>query len=153
MVLNSKFPIPSLREYIKSLRNIYTEWSSKTPLRKWCYLYGIGKISTKMIGITVFEDDQTLSWYSYMGYIYYGFCTMLAIYTIVYYSLQGESSKGFSCTCMLVGPGYGVSLNFNNFSFSFDTILKVNKKICFIVYRAYRFCIWHCQNVDMVYII
>lgn len=124
MVLNSKFPIPTFRDYLRSLQNfrhIREEWNSKTPLQKWCYLYGMGKLSGKMIGVTTFEDDQNLTWYSYMQYSYYAVSSILAIYTIAYFLLQGQFLKGLPCTCMMVGPMYGVS--FNQFTYFFSILL------------------------------
>lgn len=43
MVVSSKFKIPTGRELLKSLNNARGEWAIKTPLQKWCYLYGIGR--------------------------------------------------------------------------------------------------------------
>lgn len=109
MVLNKQFEVPPPRELLKMATN-RSEWHTKTPFQKWCYLYGIGKASCSPIGITLFQDDQTLYWYAYFLFVYSSLYLMLAIYTSAYYISHGEPSKCLPCTCLLIGPVMAVSL-------------------------------------------
>lgn len=113
MVLNKHFKVPSPRELLTLAMN-RNEWQSKTPFQKWCCLYGIGKASCSPIGITLFQDDQTLYWYAYFLFVYSGLYLLLAIYTSIYYINIGEASKFLPCTCLLVGPVMAVSFHLSN---------------------------------------
>lgn len=114
MVLNEKLPIPSFLDLIRSLPTIRTEWSLKTPLQKWCYFYGIGRMVIKPVQVPVFEEDQTLSWLSYQMCVYVGSYILLAIYTFYYHLIRGEMVKCLPCTCLL-GLVIAVSLKFTIF--------------------------------------
>lgn len=126
MVLNTKFPVPLFRDYVQSLRNIRNireEWSAKSPLEKWCYIYGIGKISGRMTGLPPFEEEMRVTWYSYAGYAIFATYTALALYTNVYYWLHGDFLRGLPCTCVLIGPWMGVDLNLYCISFNENSII------------------------------
>lgn len=126
MVLSKELKTLSLKELFKSLRSIRYEWKYRTPYQKFCYLYSIGKIAFGLIGIPLFQEDRTLHWYSYFGYIYFGIYTILAIYTAIFYILRGESSKCLNCTCLLIGPLLSVSSinSFIKISIEKDIILS-----------------------------
>lgn len=100
MVLNQKLEIPSTRELIKITIN-RSQWNSRTPLQKWYYLYGIGRTFLVPTGYKVFEEDQTLPWYSYFTPAYITVYFLLAIYTSFHYTSQGEFVKFLPCTCLL----------------------------------------------------
>lgn len=100
MVLNQKLEIPSTRELIKITFN-RSQWNSRTPLQKWYYLYGIGRTFLIPTGYKVFEEDQTLPWYSYFTPAYITVYFLLAIYTSFHYTSQGEFVKFLPCTCLL----------------------------------------------------
>lgn len=100
MKLNAKLKIPSALELLKSLRTIRTDWSYKTPNQKWCYIYATGKIMAKPLGLPLFEEDQTIHWYSYSQYIICGTYFVLVLYTAYYYAIRGEVEKWLSSTCL-----------------------------------------------------
>lgn len=108
-MLNEKLKIPSLRELIKITFN-RRKWSSKTPYKKWCYLYGIGRAFFSTIGIKAYQDDQSLSWIAFIPFVSTAAYTILAIYTVIYFVSHGEPFKCLPCTCLLVGPVYCVRL-------------------------------------------
>lgn len=54
MALNKKIDAPSLREMLQ-FRNIGAEWKLKTSYQKYCYIYGIGKYSLRVLGIYRFN--------------------------------------------------------------------------------------------------
>lgn len=108
-MLNEKLEIPSVRELAKVTMN-RSEWTSKTPFKKWCFLYGIGSAVNKTIGITLFTEDQTLSWLAFLPFATITIYTVLAIYTVFYFSSHGEPFKCLPCTCILIGPLYSVRI-------------------------------------------
>ena len=111
MVLNTKFTIPTAIEYLRSAVTIRSDWNTKTPLQKFCYFYGIGKITLDMIGFPIFNDDQRLRWKTYMGHVFFITIFILSGYTIVYYILlKGDILAGLPSTCILGGPVVAVSL-------------------------------------------
>ena len=111
MVLNTKFTIPTAIEYLRSAVTIQRDWSSKTPLQKFCYFYGFGKIPVDMIGFTIFNDDQRLRWKSYLVHAIFITIFILSGFTIVYYILlKGDVLSGLPSTCILGGPVVAVSL-------------------------------------------
>lgn len=113
MVLNKKVKILSARELVKSFRTIKTDWGSKTPNQKWCYFYAVGKMMTKPIGLPLFEEDQSIHWYSYSSYGVVGFYALLVLYTAYYYFMHDEPEMIFPSTC-LFGIIFCVSFLENN---------------------------------------
>lgn len=101
MVLNENPKIPSTRELFRSIRTIRGDWKLKTPLQKWCYLYGIGRAALYPPRVPSFEDDDTISFRSYQGIIYATIYVLLAFYTLWYHIIRGEFYKALPCTCIL----------------------------------------------------
>lgn len=101
MILEQNLRIPKPFELIKLTYGKNHELSSKTPLEKWCYLYGIGRMFMAPIGYTIFEDDQTLRWYSKTTPIFCITYVLLSVNTAFYYIEQGEFFKFLPCTCLL----------------------------------------------------
>lgn len=109
-MFNKKLPIPTVRELLRSVRTIRKDWNEKTPLQKWSYLYGIGRALCVVVQVPLYKDDQTLSWLAYQGCLYFGIYFILGVYTIYYYWMIGEVARSLPCTCILVGPILGVSV-------------------------------------------
>lgn len=107
MILNRKFNVPTTRELLKCLMD-RKEWASKSPLRKWLYLYGVGKSLCNVIKITSYKEDQKLCWFSYYPLFYVAVHLILVVYTTVYYISNGEFNKCLPCTCLFIGPVCGV---------------------------------------------
>lgn len=103
MVLNKKYVRPSALEYLRTFRTIHEDWKQKSPLAKWCYINGIGKIACSSLGLPSFQKDQKLKWYSFLGYFLCGIYIVLGVYTLIYYLLQDEFMKGLPCTCNIAG--------------------------------------------------
>lgn len=101
MAPNKKLVIPTGRELLKSIRNIRADWKMKSPLQKWCYLYGIGRASCTVMILPVFEGDQTLHWLAYQGIVHGGLFIILAAYTVAYHWIGGQYAKCLPCTCLL----------------------------------------------------
>lgn len=91
MVLNENLKIPSTRDLFIALRYRETR-KSKTPLEKWCHLYGIGRFVAKLPSSTAFIDDQTLNWFIYCSIVFTIYYLCLTIYT-AYYISNGEPFK------------------------------------------------------------
>lgn len=88
---------PFWSDLSKWWKNFKNKWHVKTPRQKWFVVYEIGVKLSKLIGITVYENVQ-LRWYSYfpgvIGLIYFS----TVFYTLWYYSMKGEFSRGLQCT-------------------------------------------------------
>lgn len=106
MIINQKFNVPTTRELFKCLMN-RREWKLKSPLQKWLHLYGIGKSLCKVIKMKVYEEDQTLCWFSYYPLFYLVVHVILVVYTTAHYILRGEFDKFLPCTCVFIGPVCG----------------------------------------------
>lgn len=100
-MLNQRVKFLTFMPFLRSLPTIYREWKWKTPFSKSCYLYSIGRVSFQIIGIPLFDDSQKVYWLSYLPYTVTGAYFLLALYTLVYYTLRGEAMKGLPCTCLL----------------------------------------------------
>lgn len=109
MVYNKKLVIPTVRELFRSVRTVGEDWKLKTPLQKWSFLYAIGRASSIIIRVSIYSDDQTLSWWAFQGCVYFGIYFLLGVYTVYYYFMHGEVTKSLPCTCLLVGPVISVS--------------------------------------------
>lgn len=112
MVFNKKFDIPSVLELIRSIPNIWNTWSLKSPYKKFCYFYGVGRAVSEYLQCPVYKDDQTLCWWIYFSPVYIGGYMLLAIYTMYYYFTISEFHKSLPCTC-LFGPVFAVSFQLN----------------------------------------
>lgn len=97
--LNTKLKIPSVLELIEITikRN---EWHLKTPFQKWSYLYGIGKACIRPTGFSAFDNDLTIKNRSYFIVSLVLIYLMLGIYTVFYYTKNGEFVKCLPCTCL-----------------------------------------------------
>lgn len=100
-MLNEKLKIPSTIKFIKSLRNIYREWKYKAPFRRWCYIYSIGRLGFKIVGIPLFQEDLKVYWYSHCTSLILGLYCVAAFYTAIFYIHRGELEKCIPCTCLL----------------------------------------------------
>lgn len=110
VILNDKFEVPSLRDLLE-VRTTRVNWDSKTPLQKWGYLYGIGRVSLNFFGFPIFRDDPSLYWFSYVFFVYMGIDMILVIYTAYnYLLLDGALGPFLPCTALLVGPLCCVSI-------------------------------------------
>lgn len=118
MISNRNFKVPTTRELFKCVIN-RKEWRSKSPLRKWSYLYGIGKSLCKVIKMPPYEEDQTLCWFAYFPVFYVSVHLILVVYTTVHYTLLGEYNKFLPCTCIFFGPIFGVCDHFITRGLSF----------------------------------
>lgn len=107
MVLNEKFDIPAPLELLKTALN-RRKWKNQTPLQKWFCFYGAGRVCCKLIKITAYQEDQTLSWISFYPVFYLSLHTILVIYTLIYCTLHGEPLKCLICTCIYFGPVCGM---------------------------------------------
>lgn len=103
VVRNRNFVIPSIGELI-NVKKTKAEWDFKTPLEKWCYLYGIGRTGLDILGLPVFRDTMKYYWYSYVYYSYVIVDLILVIYTAYCYISLGEIEKFLPCTALLMGP-------------------------------------------------
>lgn len=114
MVLNKVLKIPSTLEILKTIVS-KDEWKSKSPLQKWSFLYGIGRSCIKLIQFKIYEEDQTLNWYSFFS-VYYSFLyAVLVVYTAIYYISHGKYLMWLPCTCLFIGPICGVTNDFFSF--------------------------------------
>lgn len=110
VILNEKFEVPSLRKLL-DMRTTKAEWDSKTPLQKWGYLYGVGRVSLGVFGFPVFRDDPSLYWFSYIFFVYMGVDMILVFYTAYRCFFMVDGFGIFlPCTALLVGPLLCVSL-------------------------------------------
>lgn len=110
VILNEQFEIPSLRELLQ-VRTTKAKWDSKTPLQKWGYLYGIGRVSLNILGFPVFREDPSLYWFSYIFFVYMGIDMALVFYTAYKCAFMVDGFAVFlPCTALLVGPLLCVSL-------------------------------------------
>lgn len=126
MVLNKNFEVPKTLELFKSLIK-RDEWNCKSPLSKWAHLYGIGRSICKMLEVAAYREDQTLGWFAYYGVTYISAYFILLIYTLAYYTLNGEFSRALPCTCFFVGPVCGVFLaDAINFSYLLQSLSKIS---------------------------
>lgn len=103
MLLNEHIDIPSPRELLKMTIK-KSEWVSKTPLQKYCYLYGIGSYSLSFLGFPVFTENIRLYWYSYVFFAYMIIDAILVMYTGYYYLSRSDLYNFLPCTALLIGP-------------------------------------------------
>lgn len=102
-MLNKHIDIPSPRELLKMTIK-RSEWISKTPFQKYCYLYGIGSYALGFLGFPVFAEDVRLYWYSYVFFVYMAIDAILVVYTGFYYLSRGELYSFLPCTALFIGP-------------------------------------------------
>lgn len=100
MVVNAKFKIPTLRELWRSIPNASREWKSKTPMQKWCYLYGIGRAAYSSVRVSLMNDINHVHWFSHFMFVSNATIMLLCMYTVVYYAYRGESQLSLPSTCM-----------------------------------------------------
>lgn len=143
MKISEKSAIPTFLDLVKMMPTIRRDWYLKTPLEKWCFLYGIGKFSCDSVDLAVFRDDQTLSLYSYFVLMYTIAYVLLAIHTFIYFTMAGEFSRCLPCTCLLVGPILGVRQT--NLIFKVRFINQVH------FYRQFRCYLFVYRNVEVCY--
>lgn len=144
MKLNQKLVIPSIRELIRSTLSFKTNWQLKTPLQKWCYLYGIGRVNLSVLGIPLFNECQDLFWYSYVMYTYSGLYMLLAIYTAFYYISNGDPTKVLPCTCLLIGPICAVRYKYLKMLSIFQNVER--KKLFFFFQTIPPLILGHSKN-------
>lgn len=103
-ILNEKFEVPSLPELLK-VQTTRATWDLKTPLQKWGYLYGIGRVSLNFLGFPVFRDDTSLYWFSHVFFAYMSVDAVLVLYTAYCCLILDDDFQTFlPCTALLVGP-------------------------------------------------
>lgn len=101
-MLNSKFKIPNALELLKSLKNVRGEWKSKTPMQKWCYLYGIGKDPFGLLRLPILNDVNHVHWFGYFIFVNASVVVSLSLYTVLYYAYHGQLKMGLPSTCMAI---------------------------------------------------
>lgn len=102
MALNPKFKIPTALELFKSIPNIRCDWKSKTPLQKWCYMYGIGKAPFDLGRFSLFrtaEEMRNVHWFAYFIFTYLLGAPLLSSYTLYYYVYRGDLKTPLASTC------------------------------------------------------
>lgn len=102
-MLNERIDKPTPMELVKMTMN-RSDWDSKTPFQKYCYLYGIGGAALSVLGFPVFTEDPRCFWYSYVFFIYMAIDAVLVLYTGYYYLLRGDLYSFLPCTAPLIGP-------------------------------------------------
>lgn len=100
MVLNAKFKIPNALELFKSLKNVRSEWKLKTPMQKWCYLYGIGRAAFGLVRVPLLNDINRVHWFAYFVIGYAVLINILSLHSIYYYMVRGKLELGLPSTCM-----------------------------------------------------
>lgn len=106
--VEKKPKVPTTMAIFKSLPNAINEWHYMKPLDKHLYFYGIGRLSMKMIGFSIFQETQSIPWYGYFAAIKLAVNFSLMFYTAYYWTIHGEFAKFLPCTCMQIGPLVGV---------------------------------------------
>lgn len=99
-MVNSKFKVPNALQLIKSLKNVRSEWKLKTPMQKWCYLYGIAKAALHFIRMPLLNDLNHVHCIGYFTFVYLIGIPSLSLYTLCYYAYQGQLQVGLSSTCL-----------------------------------------------------
>lgn len=107
MVFNEILNIPSTFEILKTIVS-KGEFDEKSPLQRWSFLYGIGRSCHKVLQFKIYEEDQTLNLYSYVSAMYSFFYMIFVAYTATYYISRNEYLMWLPCTCLFVGPIFGV---------------------------------------------
>lgn len=102
MAVNSIFNVPGLLELLKSLKNCRVEWKLKTPMQKWCYLYGIGRAGYRLIRIPLMNDVHNPHWFGYFALFYAALVMVLSLYAVIYYAYIGQIEMGLPSTCLAV---------------------------------------------------
>lgn len=103
MVLNKIVKVPTTLEILKTIVS-KGEWKEKSPLQKWSFLYGIGRSCIKVLQFKIYEEDQTLSWYSHFP-VFYSFLYMVFVLnTAIYYISHNKYLMWLPCTCLFIGP-------------------------------------------------
>lgn len=100
MVLNPKFKIPNALELFKSLKNARSDWKSKTPMQKWCCMYGIARAVYRFLRMPLMNEVDRVHWLAYLMTAYSAIVPMLSLYTICYYAYHGELQMGLPSTCI-----------------------------------------------------
>lgn len=103
--LKTKKKIDGLREIIRGLRE---DWPQKTPKQKWQVLCDIPDRLLAIFGIRVLQDCRVY-WLSFFGSFLALNYFSLAIYTIVYFALDGRFWQGTRCLC---GVGIVAAVDF-----------------------------------------
>lgn len=127
MVVNSKFKIPTALELFKNLKNVQSEWKFKTPLQKWCYLYGIGRAAYTLIRAPIFNNVNRVHWFGYCAVTYMSVIPMLSLYTVCYYALNGNMRMALPSTCiasLFIGVSNSIYNQFKLYSIR-SAILRV----------------------------
>lgn len=108
------------------LRTLMREWPNRTPKQKWKFLSDIPDVLLQVFGIRIL-GDCCVYWLSFFPSIlvfnYFG----LAIYSIIYYALDGRFIFGTRCLC-----GVGIV--------STASVLFVVSKFCPQIYFLSFFC-------------
>lgn len=97
--LNKKLKIPSVLELI-GITIKRNEWHLRTPFQKWAFLYGIGKACILPTGFSVYDNDVSIKKRSYFIISLVLTYFVLGIYTVFYYTTNGEFVKCLPCTCL-----------------------------------------------------
>lgn len=107
-IIHEKLEVPYWLDILKRLPNARGDWRAKRPLEKFCYLYGIGRMAWDPIALPVFQEDQTLRFFSFFAFTYTLLTTLLMFYTLIWYGSHGELEKALPCTCLIVGVSSSV---------------------------------------------
>lgn len=88
---------------------IKERWQFKSPPQIWDFIIEIGRITSNLMGVHVF-DHMKNNWFSATGGVLLIVYFILDIYTFQYYSLRGEFARGLECL-HVVGVVMGVRKN------------------------------------------
>lgn len=113
MVSNATFRIPTLREVIRTTFG-RDNWSTKTSISKWSYLYGIAKYCSIICGFPSFKASEKTSCRTTIIYAYVITYAFFGIYTVFFHINRGDAQKSLSSTCLLLGPLCCVRSNHRN---------------------------------------
>lgn len=81
-----------------SIKSARSEWKLKTPLQKWCYLYGIGRAAFGLIRMSLLNDVHRTHWFGYFTMVYATLLPLLSLYSIIYYAYEGKLQMAFPST-------------------------------------------------------
>lgn len=100
-IVNTEFKkVPGLRELLTGSLTIKNDWKLKTPMEKWCYVYGIGRASFGMIFIPIFNDVHNVHWLRYFYFVYIYGVPLMSLYTLNFYIQHGDVVVGLPSMCL-----------------------------------------------------
>lgn len=93
MMLNNELKILTIRELLNSLPTILRDWKFHTPFWKFCYFYCMGRTAYRVIGIPLFQKNQSRYWYSHLTFVLFVVHFVCTLYTAVYYLRRQQKAS------------------------------------------------------------